>query len=134
MCKNNNKIGLFNCNRLGEITRLIHIAVTLNCNIVCKKLHWDDRKRSRKFVQALGQADNMLADRFVTGEVIRCYQDDRGAACNDLTDIGDRLFKQCGWGCQSNNESAILDQRNRAMLQFARPRMPQSGYRKFPSA
>lgn len=97
MCKNNNKIGLFNCNRLGEVTRLIHIAVTLNCNIVCKKLHWDDRKRSRKFVQALGQADNMLADRFVTGEVIRCYQDDRGAACNDLTDIGDRLFKQCGW-------------------------------------
>ncbi len=104
MCKTNNKISLFNCNRLGEVTRLIHIAVTLNCNIICKKLHWDDRKRSRKFVQALGQADNMLADRFITGEVIRCYQNDRGAACNDLTDIGDRLFKQRGLGCQSNNE------------------------------
>ena len=62
----------------------------------------------------------MLADRFITGEVIRCYQNDRGAACNDLTDIGDRLFKQRGLGCQSNNESAILDQRNRAMLQLTR--------------
>ena len=62
----------------------------------------------------------MLADRLVTGEVIRCYQDDRSTACNDLTDIGDRLFKQRRLGCQSNNESAIFDQRNRAMLQLTR--------------
>ncbi len=39
----------------------------------------------------------MLADRLVTGEVIRCYQDDRSTACNDLTDIETVFSNSAGW-------------------------------------
>ena len=61
---------LFDRYRLGEVTRLINIAVALYRNIICKKLHRDDGKRRGELVKALRQADNVLAYRLVTGEIV----------------------------------------------------------------
>lgn len=104
--------------RLCQVARLIDITVALHCDIVCQKLHRNNRERSGKFIQALRQAHDVLADRLIAGEIVRGDEHDACAARYNLADIGDRLLKQCRLRCQSNNQSTLLDQRNGAVLQL----------------
>ena len=41
--------------RLCQVARLIDITVALHCDIVCQKLHRNNRKRSGKFIQHFGR-------------------------------------------------------------------------------
>ena len=101
---------LFDRYRLGEVTRLINIAVALYRNIICKKLHRDDGKRRGELVKALRQADNVLAYRLVTGEIVGGNENNGSAACYDLADVGNRLFKERRLRRQSDNECAVFNQ------------------------
>ena len=135
LCNYDNTINvLLYSYRLCQVARLINITVALHCDIVCQKLHRNNRKRSGKFIQALRQAHDVLADRLVPGEIVRGDEHDACAARYNLTDIGDCFLEQCRLRCQSNNQSTLLDQRNRAVLKLTGSVRLRMNIAKFPSA
>src|SRR6185312_12228239 len=111
---------LFDCDRLGQVARLVDIGAALYGDVVGKQLQ-EDRQYSRCDEVAAGVHTHQLpagaVQRHVGSDVGKHIQ--LAAACAYFFQIRLELLEQLVVGCDCDDRHILVHQRERTMLEFA---------------
>ena len=111
---------LFNRNALGKVAGLINVAAALERDVVREELERHDAERGQQHRGRVGNGEDVIDGlcHFAAVALRGECQHIRAAGLN-LNDVAHRLIKERTVGAQRDDERAVLDERDGAVLQLA---------------
>ena len=111
---------LFNRYAFSEVSRLIDIAASLQRDIIREQLQAHHAERRQEHELRIGDSEERIDALFhLRLAAFGRKREDACASGLDLDDVAHRLFKKWPIEPQRNDERAVFDERDRAVLELA---------------